>query len=54
MDRAFRFHLGFLHPKLPTHKLSEHDDDEERDDHHDAESREFDVLAVLPKLPDND
>src|SRR5687767_13393333 len=44
--------LGFLDSELAADPLRDHHQDEERDDEHHAERRELDVLAVLPKLPD--
>src|SRR5688572_22759615 len=46
--------LGFLDSEFAAHPLRDHHEDEERDDEHDAQRRELDVLAVFPKLPDQD
>src|SRR5919106_2999741 len=44
----------FLDSELASHPLGEHHEDKKRDDEHHAKRGKLDVLAVLPKLPDED
>src|SRR5882672_4843552 len=45
---------SFLDPESLSQRLSEHHQDEKRQDEQDPQRRELDVLAVLPQLPDGD
>src|SRR3954463_15246191 len=45
---------GFLDSETPSDQLRDEHEEEQADDEHHAERRELDVLAVFPKLPDED
>src|SRR5258706_3497211 len=45
---------SFLDPEFLSQPLSEHHQDEKRQDEQNPQGRELDVLAVLPQFPDGD
>src|SRR5436190_1763117 len=51
---TFRSLLAFGNSELLAHELGDHHQAEQQHDQHDAERRQFDILSVLPQLPDHD